>query len=596
MLRISQKLLIALTFTIQIIYTISHKCVHDKLNRKPKINTAMEQNQEENLRFLQSSLWTPINIYIDYTYLNTQTTIDAKTIAFTRQVVDNTIKIFSNILTVQRVNPKLILTECFEIPKTSISNELKTSGIIADIAIIPFFDLAAEKNTEAYAAPCTMDPTTKRPNGGIMAFNPKNFVIDRKNALEYYTLLVLHEINHILCFSSNLFEYFVDSSYKTISLDKVIRNTTVNDMPKQIIVTPKVASTAQKHFGCSALEGVEIEDQGGSGTAGSHWESRVMLGDFMIGESYAENVISEITLALFEDSGWYKVNYFTGGLFRYGKNKGCNFVQKKCIIGGKSSYPNDFCVAGGASMCFASRTSKGFCDLGSKPLPIPQAYRYFSDAATGGFLYADFCPVARWDGDSENNMFFSSSCAYGVKTYGDLGETIGSNSACFMSSLVPKSLSNFDSMKGQNRAICYIYKCNSDDETYNVTILDKTITCNKEGGVKTVDGLDGGFYCADYFSVCTKTGVCKDAIECALNKVVFNFPALDYAIDSNSYAPLNSTISGASVTTQNPSGGNTSDNGGSTTTDKPSTISNASHYLKTIAYFYLIMLVLVFGN
>jgi hypothetical protein len=462
-----------------------------------------------------------------------------------------------------------------------------STGITADIAIIPFFDLAAEKNTEAYAAPCLIDPVTKRPNGGIMAFNPSNFSIDRKNALEYYTLLVLHEINHILCFSSSLFEYFVDSNFKTLSLDKVMKNATVNDMPKQMVVTPKVVSTAQKHFGCSSLQGVELEDQGGSGTAGSHWESRVMLGDFMIGESYPENVISEISLALFEDSGWYKVNYYTGGLFRYGKNKGCDFVQKKCINGGKSAFPNDFCVAGDAAMCFASRTSKGYCDLGAKTQTIPQAYMYFSDPRQGGYPYADFCPVTRWDADAENNMFFSSSCAYGIKTYGDLGETIGSNSGCFISNMIPKTLSDFEIMKGQNRAICYSYQCNAADQTYVVTILDKKITCNKDGGVKTDDGLEGSFYCADYFSVCTKTTECKDAIECALNKVAFEFQAINYTINPDSFAPLNSTIAGVAPIPQNPD---------SVGNNKPSTKSdNGAQYL-VIRFAYLVFLVLIFGN
>ena len=41
----------------------------------------------------------------------------------------------------------------------------------------------------------------------------------------------------------------------------------------------------------------------------------------MIGDFYEEQAISEMTLALFEDSHWYKVNYYTGGLFRYGKNE-----------------------------------------------------------------------------------------------------------------------------------------------------------------------------------------------------------------------------------------------------------------------------------
>ena len=44
-----------------------------------------------------------------------------------------------------------------------------------------------------------------------------------------------------------------------------------------------------------------------------------------------EPVISEFTLALFEDLEFYKVNYYTGGLMRYGKNNCSDFLNKKCI-------------------------------------------------------------------------------------------------------------------------------------------------------------------------------------------------------------------------------------------------------------------------
>ena len=30
------------------------------------------------------------------------------------------------------------------------------------------------------------------------------------------------------------------------------------------------------HFNCSTLQGVEVENQGGGGTAGSHWERRIL--------------------------------------------------------------------------------------------------------------------------------------------------------------------------------------------------------------------------------------------------------------------------------------------------------------------------------
>ena len=56
-----------------------------------------------------------------------------------------------------------------------------------------------------------------------------------------------------------------------------------------------------------------------------------MLGDYMISTNYPEMTISDITLAFLEDTGFYKVNYYTGGLFRYGKNQGCSFLEEDCV-------------------------------------------------------------------------------------------------------------------------------------------------------------------------------------------------------------------------------------------------------------------------
>ena len=42
----------------------------------------------------------------------------------------------------------------------------------------------------------------------------------------------------------------------------------------------------------------------------SHWEERIFNNEVMTSNSDSENpVISRITLALFEDSGWYRPNY-----------------------------------------------------------------------------------------------------------------------------------------------------------------------------------------------------------------------------------------------------------------------------------------------
>ena len=39
---------------------------------------------------------------------------------------------------------------------------------------------------------------------------------------------------------------------------------------------------AKLNFNCENIKGIELENQGGSGSAGSHWEARYMLGDYMI--------------------------------------------------------------------------------------------------------------------------------------------------------------------------------------------------------------------------------------------------------------------------------------------------------------------------
>jgi len=51
------------------------------------------------------------------------------------------------------------------------------------------------------------------------------------------------------------------------------------------ITTDKVKQYAREHFGCSDMPGLELEESGGSGTGGSHWDKRLMLNDFMVGDS-----------------------------------------------------------------------------------------------------------------------------------------------------------------------------------------------------------------------------------------------------------------------------------------------------------------------
>lgn len=69
----------------------------------------------------------------------------------------------------------------------------------------------------------------------------------------------------------------------------------------------------------------------------AHWEERWARNEMMAASVDADEATytSPMTLALFEDSGWYSVNYTMSSTMVKGKNwgykQGCNFVKEKCV-------------------------------------------------------------------------------------------------------------------------------------------------------------------------------------------------------------------------------------------------------------------------
>ena len=51
-----------------------------------------------------------------------------------------------------------------------------------------------------------------------------------------------------------------------------------------------------------------MELQSNYSTPGSHWEARIMLGDYMIAIITIDSMLSTLTLALLQDTGYWKIN------------------------------------------------------------------------------------------------------------------------------------------------------------------------------------------------------------------------------------------------------------------------------------------------
>eukprot|EP00727_Mastigamoeba_balamuthi_P005588 m51a1_g1649 hypothetical protein (415) ;mRNA; r:341313-342859 len=205
----------------------------------------------------------------------------------------------------------------------------------------------------AKAAACQED-TKGRAVAGHINFNPYNLVLGLRTAAQSIrnSALVhtaIHELHHVLGYNSGSFPTFIDPT-----IDRQLNYSTV--------IT---ATAARIHFNCSSLSYIPLEDGGGSSTAGSHWEKRIFMYEFITGSMGDFSSISNITLATMHDSGWYRANWSMAEEFLFGKNMGCSFVVD----------------------------SSGVCNLGTMTTSLPVYDQYFSDPTEGGTdELPDYCP------------------------------------------------------------------------------------------------------------------------------------------------------------------------------------------------------------
>ena len=442
----------------------------------------------------------PIRIKADYSSFKKIDSISDEDLNQAREAVEETLSEFSKFLNVQHVSIKLDgygerIKEACQIDE--IDDNYENFFDNYDLVIFPTFSSNLSETTIAAATYCLYDKNTYQPYFGILRINPKND-FNKKNAKRYLKTVLLHEITHILVFHPNLF--------KKLGIVK-----TENSV--SYINSPKVLRKARQHFNCPSLKGVPLENQGGSGSLGSHWEARYMLGDYMISTDYMDTVISDITLALFEDSGFYQVNYYTGGLFKFGKNQGCSFLNSKCIVNGETQYENEFCTSFGEDSCSTTRENKGKCYVYSYSSNIPEQYRYFSEPNYGGFFPCDYCPVTSTPSESNENDYYPSNCRFGESSLSSYGEVISDTSFCFLSSLLPSS----SSLTSQFQAICYKVNCDNTNKKIIVNIGSSSVECPTSGGtLSDPSGFSGSIKCPKYIDICSyeNNNMCNDLFEC----------------------------------------------------------------------------------
>ena len=295
----------------------------------------LETDESSNVRILENSEFKQFKIYIDLTYMTYQAELDinlSKNFDIIIKSMEKAKTTLENIFTVIPFQKNWILrAEVLE--KLGVikynQNFFKKTGqptqnlrqIGYDLYIFPKFgNLTSLGSFGIY-----YKDANNRPMITKMTLSTK-FNFEKRGAEKYLDIFFLHYFTHLIGFSGTFIkENFPGNPY--------LKQKDKFGNERHYITSKKVVETAKKYFGCDKITGVELDNKGLINGDSTHWEPRILLGDYMtsFGIEYEEQAISEITLSLLEDSGWYKANYYTGGLMRFGKNKGCDFLFEKCV-------------------------------------------------------------------------------------------------------------------------------------------------------------------------------------------------------------------------------------------------------------------------
>jgi hypothetical protein len=251
---------------------------------------------------------------------------------------------------------------------------------------------------------CEVDSKSGRPVAGAINLCPARLALldaasaSRSHASDSLLNDVLHELMHVLAFSEGLYASFASAK----------NGSGIAPGPGGglVVRSPAVLAEGRRHYGCSALQGVPLETEGGNGTARTHWKLRALNGELMVRTrallthvrsrlladaslqvgtviTGQRPALSNFTMAFLQDTGWYAPQYEQAAPLAWGSGAGCDFVTAKSCAEVGGTGEQYFCQApskgsGGndsvSALCTRDKSAVGACN--ALPLTRPEERCY----------------------------------------------------------------------------------------------------------------------------------------------------------------------------------------------------------------------------
>ena len=357
----------------------------------------------------------------------------------------------------------------YVVPQDIINNPTPN----ADYGIFVAANNDGANGITAFSYPCAFSMTTKQPLWGLLSWNTNYFSFDLLS-FQINVKIGINESTHLLGFSDILYPNYVYGKVVTNSKGAFINGTYIQ-------------KAVRDQFDCSSSPGMLLELGGGPGTSMSHWSFKAAYNEYMTAGVLLSNpTISFLTLALLEETGWYKaILKGYGTVLNWGHRKGCVMLEAfNCSS-------DEYCTSEGQMSCDYDGTSLGFCKNESL---TPCLFVKF---------YVNYI--------CNDPNFMTKNLNANISTI--TGESGGQFSRCFSSNLV---------VNGQNPTKypfrCYKTMCSITGRTLTVQVGSTFALCLFPSQNITVSGYSGYLTCPKSFQricaikrcpkECNGNGVC----------------------------------------------------------------------------------------
>nr|CAJ2468316.1 unnamed protein product [Leishmania braziliensis] len=305
---------------------------------------------------------------------------------------------------------------------------------------------------------------------------------------------VAHEVAHALGFDLTIFD--------ALKLIQDVKDLRGKDYEVPVLSSPTVVAKAREQYGCTTLEYLELEDTGGSDSAGSHLKGRNAK-DELMAPAMGAGYYTALTMAVFEDLGFYQVDFSMAEVMPWAKLASCNFLTKKCMEKNITQWPEMFCnTTERRYRCPTHRLKIGRCSIVKHDNRLPRYFQYFTKKSLGGLsAFLDYCPVIVPYTTAACNQD-PSTASTTVKAFSVFSDA----ARCLDGAFTPKHNTG---RYGQYNGLCANVKCDRAHHTYSVQVYGSSgyVACTPGQRLELATASDAfveGSYimCPLYVEVC----------------------------------------------------------------------------------------------